>query len=70
MLHYAGSVTYAVAGFLQKNKDELSQDLVVMLQSCNNEHVKELFSTPDQKKAAAGGGLLPLLMLKQPSPEG
>jgi hypothetical protein len=70
VLHYAGSVTYVVAGFLQKNKDELSQDLVVMLQSCNNDHVKELFSTPDQKKAAAAGGTAAAEDEAKPKPGG
>jgi len=46
VLHYAGSVTYAVDGFLQKNKDELSPDIVAVLQTSTNVHVSKIFALP------------------------
>mmetsp|Transcript_27438 Transcript_27438/g.32442 ORF Transcript_27438/g.32442 Transcript_27438/m.32442 type:complete len:2067 (+) Transcript_27438:95-6295(+) len=51
--HYAGSVTYTVLGFLKKNKDELSPDLVLMLQGAENTHVQSLFLSDAAKAEQA-----------------
>ena len=65
VLHYAGVVTYQVKGFLQKNKDELSADLLEMLRSSSNPFVAStLFKDPDHQtsnpdkasRSGMGGG--------------
>ncbi|ELR11773.1 myosin IF, putative [Acanthamoeba castellanii str. Neff] len=43
MEHYAGTVTYSVDTFLDKNKDTLSNDLKAMLQSSRDGFIKSLF---------------------------
>jgi len=53
--HYAGRVTYASAGFLQKNKDPFSEDLLVLLRHSNEPFVAALF-TPVQGGGGSGGG--------------
>ncbi|EFA75546.1 class VII unconventional myosin [Heterostelium album PN500] len=42
--HYAGEVSYDTQGFLDKNKDTLSDDLLLMLQQCKNKFIVELFA--------------------------
>ncbi|KAG7165271.1 Unconventional myosin-Ib-like [Homarus americanus] len=41
--HYAGSVTYTVYGFIEKNCDALHRDLTRSLYRCNHRILKELF---------------------------
>ena len=45
--HYAGVVTYDVNGFLVKNKDRLSEELLDLLQTSNNAFLRELFPPDD-----------------------
>jgi len=52
--HYAGSVTYEVKGFLQKNKDELSPDVLTMMRGSSNGHVAEIFMTDEEKAEKKG----------------
>ena len=40
--HYAGVVEYDVEGFVEKNKDELPKNALILLQSSSNEFVREL----------------------------
>ena len=42
--HFAGPVAYSTHGWLDKNKDPLNGDLVVLMQFCDNSLVKDLFS--------------------------
>jgi len=41
--HYAGDVTYDIRGFLLKNTDRVSEDLVSLITSSGNSLMKELF---------------------------
>ncbi|KAF2077800.1 hypothetical protein CYY_000921 [Polysphondylium violaceum] len=65
--HYAGEVAYDTQGFLDKNKDTVSDDLLGLLQGAKNKFIVELFSAPKgedddddgkatiKKKTTAGG---------------
>mmetsp|Transcript_9593 Transcript_9593/g.12531 ORF Transcript_9593/g.12531 Transcript_9593/m.12531 type:complete len:1337 (+) Transcript_9593:190-4200(+) len=43
ILHYAGNVTYSAKGFVESNKDSLSQDLRIMFKRSNNMFVRSLY---------------------------
>jgi myosin heavy subunit len=51
--HYAGSVIYETSGFLEKNRDTLTDDLIEMVQKSRVPIIAELFpknvSTADKK---------------------
>ncbi|XP_066543987.1 myosin-IIIb isoform X2 [Amia ocellicauda] len=44
--HYAGKVLYDANGFLEKNKDTLPADIVVVLRTSENKLLQQLFSSP------------------------
>ncbi|XP_062312272.1 myosin-IIIb-like [Osmerus eperlanus] len=44
--HYAGKVLYNVNGFLEKNRDTLPADIVVLLRTSENKLLQQLFSSP------------------------
>uniref|UniRef100_A0AAQ6A925 Myosin IIIB n=1 Tax=Amphiprion ocellaris TaxID=80972 RepID=A0AAQ6A925_AMPOC len=44
--HYAGKVMYDVNGFLEKNRDTLPADIVVVLRTSENKLLQQLFSSP------------------------
>uniref|UniRef100_H2V8Y0 non-specific serine/threonine protein kinase n=1 Tax=Takifugu rubripes TaxID=31033 RepID=H2V8Y0_TAKRU len=44
--HYAGKVMYSVDGFLEKNRDTLPADIVVVLRTTENKLLQQLFSSP------------------------
>lgn len=46
--HFAGDVTYGTEGWLNKNKDPLNGDLMVLMQFSANTVLKELFSAEAQ----------------------
>ncbi|KAK7474356.1 hypothetical protein BaRGS_00034404 [Batillaria attramentaria] len=54
--HYAGSVTYSVAGLASKNRDDVPPDLISLLLASENRFVQELFNnflceeSPGKKK--------------------
>jgi len=50
--HFAGLVTYSTSGWLDKNKDPLNGDLVVLMQFADNETLQALFTEEQQ---TAGG---------------
>lgn len=41
--HYAGDVTYDIAGMTDKNKDQLQKDLLILIDSTGNPFLKSLF---------------------------
>jgi len=47
VVHYAGDVTYDVAGFLEKNKDKLGEGLLAVLQSSHKPFVSALVKEQD-----------------------
>ncbi|XP_075385245.1 myosin-IIIb [Tenrec ecaudatus] len=44
--HYAGKVLYDASGFLEKNRDTLPADVVVVLRTSENQLLQQLFSVP------------------------
>ncbi|XP_078537714.1 myosin-IIIb [Lissotriton helveticus] len=44
--HYAGKVLYDAYGFLEKNRDTLPADIVVVLRTSENKLLQQLFSNP------------------------
>ncbi|XP_068101648.1 myosin-IIIb isoform X3 [Hyperolius riggenbachi] len=44
--HYAGKVLYDACGFLEKNRDTLPADIVVVLRTSENKLLQQLFSSP------------------------
>ena len=52
--HYAGEVAYTVSSFLSKNKDPVSQDLVVLMQSSSNAFPSSLMKPRASKAQQAG----------------
>ncbi|XP_043549635.1 myosin-IIIb isoform X2 [Chiloscyllium plagiosum] len=44
--HYAGKVFYDPCGFLEKNRDTLPADIVVVLRTSENKLLQQLFSSP------------------------
>ncbi|XP_078260043.1 myosin-IIIb isoform X1 [Rhinoraja longicauda] len=44
--HYAGKVLYEACGFLEKNRDTLPADIVVVLRTSENKLLQQLFSGP------------------------
>ncbi|XP_051846628.1 myosin-IIIb [Antechinus flavipes] len=44
--HYAGKVLYDAFGFLEKNRDTLPADIVMVLRTSENKLVQQLFSIP------------------------
>lgn len=51
--HYAGNVTYDVSGFLEKNRDNLKDDLKLLLRESQNSLVAELLPAPVAKTGRA-----------------
>ena len=43
--HYAGMVTYDVDGFVERNKDVLSIDLIELMKSSKNRFLQSLFES-------------------------
>jgi len=47
--HFAGQVTYSATGILEKNKDPVSEDLLVILKGSDEPAVRQLFAdSPDE----------------------
>jgi myosin heavy subunit len=49
--HFAGDVEYESVGFLEKNKDSLSEDLLVALAQSENAQIRNLFQSEADTKA-------------------
>ena len=50
--HFAGSVTYVVEGFVEKNRDVLSRNLSQIMYKCNHPLLKILFPEGNPKRVA------------------
>uniref|UniRef100_G1NPS6 Myosin XVI n=1 Tax=Meleagris gallopavo TaxID=9103 RepID=G1NPS6_MELGA len=55
VMHYAGRVTYEIAGAVEKNKDSLSQNLIFVMKTSENVVINQLF----QSKLTQTGSLVP-----------
>jgi len=53
--HYAGSVLYTASGWLERNKDTISEDVVTLMQSSENPLVKDLFTDPLREDSGGVG---------------
>jgi len=51
--HYAGEVSYNVAGFLEKNRDTLQEELMELLYDSQSEFIASLFADIKAEKEAA-----------------
>eukprot|EP00930_Biecheleria_cincta_P038623 TRINITY_DN26530_c0_g1_i1.p1 TRINITY_DN26530_c0_g1~~TRINITY_DN26530_c0_g1_i1.p1 ORF type:complete len:1428 (-),score=259.66 TRINITY_DN26530_c0_g1_i1:341-4579(-) len=51
--HYAGSVTYTATGWLERNKDSISDDVVMLLRGSGNALVAEVFAELDPSGSGA-----------------
>ncbi|KAK7078909.1 putative TRAFAC class myosin-kinesin ATPase superfamily [Halocaridina rubra] len=57
IVHYAGTVTYNLSGWLEKNKDPLNDTVIDQLKKSSNELVVLIFADhPGQSGEAGGGG--------------
>eukprot|EP00927_Polykrikos_kofoidii_P069127 TRINITY_DN6450_c0_g4_i1.p1 TRINITY_DN6450_c0_g4~~TRINITY_DN6450_c0_g4_i1.p1 ORF type:complete len:1447 (+),score=225.31 TRINITY_DN6450_c0_g4_i1:242-4582(+) len=54
--HYAGSVTYTATGWLERNKDTVSEDVMRLMRSSRNALIAEIFSEPALSAECCGGG--------------
>lgn len=52
--HYAGVVAYAVSGFLEKNKDPISADLIELLAGSTSPIARALFAVGRERAATEG----------------
>lgn len=50
--HFAGNVTYTIAGFLEKNNDTLQEDLLTLMDSSKNKFLLRIMNieTPDESQ--------------------
>jgi myosin-7 len=49
--HYAGDVNYTVTGFLDKNRDAISDDIIELIKSSKNKYVSQL--VPEKNKSTS-----------------
>ncbi|MEJ1286345.1 myosin XV [Cricetulus griseus] len=49
IVHFAGEVYYQVEGFLEKNRDTLSTDILSLVHSSKNKFLKEIFNLESQQ---------------------
>eukprot|EP00929_Paragymnodinium_shiwhaense_P020113 TRINITY_DN1350_c0_g2_i1.p1 TRINITY_DN1350_c0_g2~~TRINITY_DN1350_c0_g2_i1.p1 ORF type:complete len:1173 (+),score=355.70 TRINITY_DN1350_c0_g2_i1:112-3630(+) len=65
--HFAGPVTYTAAGFLEKNRDQLSQDLLKCLENSDQPFIQERFA--EHSRSFGAGGTTPgATPVKRPDP--
>ncbi|ORY48368.1 myosin-2 [Neocallimastix californiae] len=50
IVHYAIDVTYQIEGFIEKNKDTVSDELLNLLQNSESEFIRELTTPPKPKE--------------------
>jgi len=52
--HFAGSVVYSTAQFLEKNNDALHASLLILVQECKNSFIKSLFAKTAEQDQISG----------------
>ncbi|CAF0806431.1 unnamed protein product [Adineta steineri] len=52
--HFAGSVVYSTAQFIEKNNDALHASLLILVQECKNAFIKNLFPKAPEREQSAG----------------
>lgn len=55
--HFAGDVYYQAEGFLEKNRDVLSTDILILIHSSKNKFLKEIFNV-DSSQTKLGHGTI------------
>ncbi|KAA0713123.1 Unconventional myosin-VIIa [Triplophysa tibetana] len=74
ILHFAGAVYYDSKGFLEKNRDALSGDIIQLVQTSSNKLLKQIFhnelSTADGKTTTSNIIVTPKNSLRQTSESG
>ncbi|XP_042337811.1 myosin heavy chain, fast skeletal muscle-like, partial [Plectropomus leopardus] len=55
LVHYAGTVDYNIAGWLEKNKDPLNDSVVQLYQKASNKLLSMLYATHASAEEAGGG---------------
>jgi len=53
--HYAGSVMYTATGWLERNKDNISDDVIELMRSSKNSIIAEVFAAEGVKQENADG---------------
>ncbi|XP_057601473.1 unconventional myosin-VIIb isoform X2 [Hippopotamus amphibius kiboko] len=56
--HFAGEVYYKAEGFLEKNRDVLSQDILILVHSSQNKFLREVFGMESNKSQRGGGTII------------
>ncbi|KAG4097651.1 hypothetical protein H8356DRAFT_1308897 [Neocallimastix lanati (nom. inval.)] len=60
IVHYALDVTYQIEGFIEKNKDTVSDEQLDLLQKSTNEFIKELTQTKDDEETSPISPISPI----------
>ena len=59
VMHYAGTVEYAVAGMLDKNRSKVGEQLVVLFEGARGEVMRDMFGVTDSDEADAAAAASP-----------
>jgi myosin heavy subunit len=54
--HYAGAVTYTVKGFLEKNRDNLKDEMKLLMRASSKPFIADLLPAPEPQESRSKGG--------------